>query len=103
VVRTPDVLMTASAKVQANPTRPVLVGFAAETHEVINYAKGKLTRKGLDLIVANDVSAAGAGFAVDTNQVTFIGADGTTSSAQGSKREIAAKLWDLVAKKLGAA
>lgn len=102
VVRTPDVLMTASAKVQANAKRPVLVGFAAETHEVINYAKGKLTRKGLDLIVANDVSARGAGFAVDTNQVTFIGADGTTSSAQGSKREIAAKLWDLVAKKLGA-
>ncbi len=102
LVRTPDVLMTASTKVQANARRPLLVGFAAETHDVIAYAKGKLTRKGLDLIVANDVSAAGAGFGVDTNAVTMIGADGTTVAAQGTKREVAARLWDLVAKKLGA-
>ena len=102
LVRTPDVLMTASAKVQANPKRPVLVGFAAETHDVIAYARGKLNRKGLDLIVANDISVAGAGFGVDTNEVTFLGADGTTIAAQGSKREIAARMWDLLMKKLGA-
>jgi phosphopantothenoylcysteine decarboxylase/phosphopantothenate--cysteine ligase len=101
LVRTPDVLMTASTKVQANKKRPVLVGFAAETHDVIGYAKGKLTRKGLDLIVANDVSAPGAGFAVDTNAVTFIDADGTTQAAQGTKREVAARLWDLVADRMG--
>lgn len=101
LVRTPDVLMTASAKVQANAKRPVLVGFAAETHDVIGYAKGKLNRKGLDLIVANDVSAAGAGFAVDTNAVTIIGADGTTQTAQGTKREVAARLWDLLAPRMG--
>jgi phosphopantothenoylcysteine decarboxylase/phosphopantothenate--cysteine ligase len=101
LVRTPDVLMTASTKVQANAKRPMLVGFAAETHDVIGYAKGKLTRKGLDLIVANDVSAPGAGFAVDTNAVTFIGADGTTQAAQGTKREVAARLWDLVAARMG--
>ena len=77
------------------------MGFAAETHDVIGYAKGKLTRKGLDLIVANDVSAPGAGFAGDTNAVTFIGADGTTQSAQGTKREVAARLWDLVADRMG--
>jgi phosphopantothenoylcysteine decarboxylase/phosphopantothenate--cysteine ligase len=102
LVRTPDVLMTASTKVQANAKRPLLVGFAAETREVLTYAKGKLNRKGLDLIVANDVTAAGAGFGVETNVVTFLGADGTTLPAQGTKREVAAKLWDLLLKKLGA-
>ena len=101
LVRTPDVLMTASTKVQANTKRPLLVGFAAETHDVIGYATGKLTRKGLDLIVANDVSAPGAGFAVDTNAVTFIGSDGATQTAQGTKREVAARLWDLVAARMG--
>lgn len=102
LVRTPDVLMTASTKVQANGKRPLLVGFAAETHEVISYAKGKLTRKGLDLIVANDVSVPGAGFGGDSNVVTMIDSHGTTTAAQGTKREVAARMWDLVAKKLGA-
>ena len=55
-----------------------------------------------DLIVANDVSAVGAGFGTDTNVVTIIGADGSTQGAQGTKREVAARLWDLVAPKLGA-
>jgi phosphopantothenoylcysteine decarboxylase / phosphopantothenate---cysteine ligase len=100
LVRTPDVLMTASAKVQANVKRPLLVGFAAETHDVIGYAKAKLTRKGLDLIVANDVSAPGAGFGVETNSVTVIGADGSTVPAQGTKREVAARLWDLIAPRM---
>lgn len=98
LVRTPDVLMTASTKVQANAKRPLLVGFAAETHDVISYAQAKLTRKGLDLIVANDVSQAGAGFGTDTNTVTIIKADGTTQAAQGSKREVAARLWDVIAR-----
>lgn len=99
LVRTPDVLMTASTKVQANARRPLLVGFAAETHDVLAYAKGKLTRKGLDFIVANDVSAPGAGFGVDTNHVTLLGADGSTHAAQGSKREVAARLWDVLGPK----
>ncbi len=102
LVRTPDVLMTASTKVRANARRPVLVGFAAETNDVITYAKAKLTKKGLDLIVANDVSAPGAGFGGDNNAVTFISADGAPSAAQGSKRDVAARLWDLVAPKVGA-
>lgn len=97
LVRTPDVLMAASNKVHANAKRPVLVGFAAETHDVIAYAQGKLAKKRLDLIVANDVSAAGAGFGTDTNAVTIISADGTKQSAQGSKREVAARLWDVIA------
>src|SRR5262249_26793220 len=49
----------------------VKVGFAAETEDLVANARGKLERKGLDLIVANDVSALGSGFGTDTNQVTM--------------------------------
>jgi len=98
LVRTPDVLMNASQKVHGAAKRPVLVGFAAETNDVLTYARGKLQKKKLDLIVANDVSKEGAGFGTDTNAVTIIGADGSESSAQGSKREVAAKLWDAIEK-----
>ena len=61
----------------AKPDRQVLVGFAAETENLIENARGKLQRKGADLLVANDVSAPGVGFAHDTNAVTIFGADGT--------------------------
>jgi len=54
----------------------VKVGFAAETNDLIANARAKLTKKRLDLIVANDVTAPGSGFAVDTNQVTLIDASG---------------------------
>jgi phosphopantothenoylcysteine decarboxylase/phosphopantothenate--cysteine ligase len=54
----------------------LVIGFAAETEKLEEHALEKLRRKRLDLIVANDVSREGAGFAVDTNVVTFIGADG---------------------------
>ncbi len=96
LVRTPDVLLTASNKVHANAKRPVLVGFAAETHDAVAYAEGKLAKKKLDLIVANDVTAAGAGFGADTNAVTIIGA-GVKKTVQGSKRQVASRLWDEVA------
>jgi phosphopantothenoylcysteine decarboxylase/phosphopantothenate--cysteine ligase len=100
LVRTPDVLLTASQAVHAQPKRPLLVGFAAETHDVVAYAKEKLTRKKLDLIVANDVSAAGAGFGTDTNVVTVLSSDGSSTTAQGTKREVAGRLWDIVATRL---
>jgi phosphopantothenoylcysteine decarboxylase/phosphopantothenate--cysteine ligase len=100
LVRTPDVLLTASQAVHAQPKRPLLVGFAAETHDVVAYAKEKLTRKKLDLIVANDVSAAGAGFGTDTNVVTVLSSDGSATTAQGTKREVAGRLWDIVATRL---
>ncbi|MFO0600023.1 MAG: bifunctional phosphopantothenoylcysteine decarboxylase/phosphopantothenate--cysteine ligase CoaBC [Myxococcaceae bacterium] len=100
LVRTPDVLLTASQKVHANAKRPVLVGFAAETNDVLAYAKGKLEKKKLDWIVANDVSAKDAGFGGDRNTVTILGADGSSTGAQGTKREVAGRLWDLVAARL---
>jgi phosphopantothenoylcysteine decarboxylase/phosphopantothenate--cysteine ligase len=62
---------------KAKPTGQVLIGFAAETDDVEGNALRKLRAKGLDLIVANDVGAPGAGFEHDTNQVLILGADGS--------------------------
>ena len=96
LVRTPDVLLSASAKVHANAKRPLLVGFAAETHDVLKYAQEKLVAKRLDFVVANDVGAAGSGFGVDTNSVVVLGADGTQTPFSGTKLEVAARIWQLV-------
>ncbi|NUQ01390.1 MAG: phosphopantothenoylcysteine decarboxylase, partial [Armatimonadetes bacterium] len=68
----------------------VVVGFAAETHDLLAHAADKLRRKKLDLIVANDVTAAGSGFGVDTNQVVLLFADGRRESLPlQSKRAVA--------------
>lgn len=72
LVPTPDILATLSSM----RTRQVLVGFAAETNDLLANASAKLERKGLDLLVANDVSAPGAGFEVTTNVVTILHRDG---------------------------
>jgi len=75
----------------------VIVGFAAETDDVIDNAVAKLRRKNVDAIVANDVSAPEVGFAHDTNEVTIIRADGTHSSVSlRSKRDIADAVLDVV-------
>ncbi len=96
LVRTPDVLATAAARVHGNPRRPVLIGFAAETEAVEAYARAKLTQKRLDFVVANDVSQAGAGFGVDTNQVVVLSAAGEVLRAAGTKREVAKAIWSVV-------
>lgn len=73
LVRTVDILATISQL----PQRPkVVVGFAAESQDLLTNAQSKLTRKKLDLIVANDISATDAGFQVDTNRVVIIDATG---------------------------
>jgi phosphopantothenoylcysteine decarboxylase/phosphopantothenate--cysteine ligase len=73
---TPDILTGLVAR-----RRPgqVLVGFAAETNDVAERGRQKLRRKGVDLLVVNDVSAPGAGFDHDTNAVLILGADGSTT------------------------
>lgn len=82
----------------AKPPGQVLVGFAAETADVLDNAAAKLARKNLDVMVANDVSAAGAGFAHDTNIVTILLADGTVRPLPiCSKREVADAVLDTVA------
>lgn len=62
---------------EGKPTHQVLVGFAAETENLMDNARDKLVRKGADLLVANDVSAPGVGFAHETNAVTIFGSDGS--------------------------
>jgi len=70
---TPDIL---SSTITARADKLVTVGFALETTSPIEHGRGKLASKQLDLIVVNDATEAGAGFAVDTNRVTFIDRDG---------------------------
>lgn len=79
LVRNPDVIKTVSAKVRSargKASRRVLVGFAAETGDPTAEASRKCREKGLDLVVANDVTAAGCGFGVRTNRVSFVWPDG---------------------------
>jgi phosphopantothenoylcysteine decarboxylase / phosphopantothenate---cysteine ligase len=75
---------------------PVLVGFAAETSDTVTKAREKLTRKNADLIVANDVSRADAGFDVDTNAVTLVSADRVEDVPLQSKKAVAARILDRV-------
>jgi len=89
---TPDILAGLGARKRPGQT---LVGFAAETFDVTEFAKSKLARKGADLIVANDVSAPGVGFEHDTNQVLIISASGMEHDvALTGKREIARAVLD---------
>jgi phosphopantothenoylcysteine decarboxylase/phosphopantothenate--cysteine ligase len=91
---TPDILAGLG---EVKPAGQTLVGFAAETADLEANAAGKLRRKRLDLIVANDVAAPGVGFQHDTNAVTLIRADGSVSTiALADKRAIARAVLDSV-------
>jgi len=94
--RTPDVLAEAAEAVRGLARRPVLVGFAAETEALLENASAKLLRKGLDAIVANDVSGPDAGFAADTNRVTVLTRGGARLELSGTKVEVAERLWDFL-------
>ena len=76
----------------------VLIGFAAETDDLLKNARAKMERKGLDLIVANDVLAPGCGFGADTNTVRVLSRDEETVLS-GSKEEVADGVWNLVAER----
>jgi phosphopantothenoylcysteine decarboxylase / phosphopantothenate---cysteine ligase len=75
LVKNPDIL-SELGKTKSNPDQ-ILIGFAAETENILVNAKEKLVRKNLDMIVVNDVTSTDAGFDVDTNRVTFIFKDGS--------------------------
>ena len=94
LVPNPDIAAALGARKHPGQT---LVGFAAETNNVIENAQGKLKRKSLDLIVANDVTRAGAGFDVDTNIVTLIDGEGMNELPMMTKREVADGILDRVA------
>ena len=72
----------------------VLCGFAMETEHMVEHAKEKLTRKHVDMIAANNVKVAGAGFGTDTNVVTLITEDGVEELAKMSKEEVASRIVD---------
>jgi phosphopantothenoylcysteine decarboxylase / phosphopantothenate---cysteine ligase len=75
---------------------PLLVGFAAESHDVVAHARQKLERKNVDLIVANDISAPGAGFDASTNAVTLVTRDGLEEVPLQQKTAVAARILDRV-------
>ena len=92
--RTDDVLQALSAR-----RRPgqVLVGFAAEHGDrALDYGRDKLTRKGVDAIVVNDVSRPGIGFDASDNEVTILTPSGETHVAKTTKREVAERVLDVV-------
>ena len=89
----PDIARAVGEKKKKGQT---LVGFAAETDHVLRNAAGKLKAKNLDMIVANDVTAPGAGFNVDTNIATLITADGTEEQPLQTKRRLADAILDRV-------
>ena len=93
LVRTPDIL----AGLGARPAHPLLVGFAAETENVERNAREKLSRKNLDLIVANDVADA---FGKESNRVVVLGKDGARRELEGSKLAVAHAIWDMVRERL---
>ena len=94
LVRNPDILYELGQK----KTHQILVGFAAETRRVDEYAHSKLERKNLDFIVANDVSEPDAGFAVETNRIKIFDRNGhVTAYPLKSKRELAGIILDHVA------
>ena len=98
LVKTRDVL----AEVAVHVRRPrLVVGFAAETHDVAAYARGKLERKQLDLICANRVGVGATGFESDDNALLVLGSDGFERAlGPASKTELAASLLDLIMERL---
>lgn len=95
LVRNPDIL----AEISRDKGTRVVVGFAAESHDVEAAARRKLARKGCDLIVANDVSRSDSGFGVDSNAVIFVWPNGQTEELPlMSKDEVAVQLLDRVEK-----
>lgn len=93
--KTPDIL----ADVSKNRHDGLLVvGFAAETNNVVEYARSKMAKKGLDMVVANDITQEGAGFNVDTNIATIITAADEQALPLMTKRELADVIFDTVLK-----
>jgi phosphopantothenoylcysteine decarboxylase/phosphopantothenate--cysteine ligase len=94
--RTRDILADLGQRRRAGGSGPIIVGFAAETEDVLARAAAKREKKRIDLIVANDVSRSDAGFDVDANAVTFVGPDGNETLPLLPKQRVAAELLDRV-------
>ncbi|CBL44106.1 Phosphopantothenoylcysteine synthetase/decarboxylase [gamma proteobacterium HdN1] len=99
LIENPDIVGTIAGDTQ-NAKRPFIVGFAAETQNVLQYARDKLVRKHLDMIVANDVSQTEIGFNSDDNAVTLVWAEGEKVLPRASKPTIALQIIEEVALRL---
>jgi phosphopantothenoylcysteine decarboxylase/phosphopantothenate--cysteine ligase len=101
LTKTRDILADLG-RTRGSALRPLLVGFAAETQDVVAKARAKLKAKQVDLIVANDVSRTDAGFEVDSNAATLVFADGLEELPLQSKRALAGRILDRVSTRLSA-
>lgn len=99
LVRTPDILAEVAAQTQG---LRLVVGFAAETERVAEYARKKLVAKRLDMIVANRVGIADGGFESDSNAMTAFWKDGERAFASAPKTQLADELVDLIMERLHA-
>ena len=97
LARTKDILGTLGAN---KPEGQFLCGFSMETENMVENSQKKLVKKNLDLIAANNLKVAGAGFAVDTNVLTLIGPDGATELPLLSKDDAADVLLDEILRRM---
>ena len=93
--RTPDILSNVSSN---RHNGLLVVGFAAETNDVVNYAKSKMEKKRLDMVIANDITKKGAGFNTDTNIATIITGENEIDLPLMSKRDLANEILDEIIK-----
>lgn len=98
LVENPDII----ASVARLPNRPFTVGFAAETENLLTYARQKLENKRLDLVIANNVADSSIGFNSDNNGTTIISADATVTLPVASKRQVSSRIIAAIANHLAA-
>jgi phosphopantothenoylcysteine decarboxylase/phosphopantothenate--cysteine ligase len=96
LIKNPDII----ASVAALNNKPFTVGFAAETQNVLDYARGKLAAKNLDLIAANDVANSDIGFNSEYNALTLISIDQQHSLPQTTKTKLARQMIDYIATRI---
>jgi phosphopantothenoylcysteine decarboxylase/phosphopantothenate--cysteine ligase len=96
LVPTVDIVSTVAAR----PSRPYVVGFAAETEDVEANARAKRVRKGMDLIVANRVGEPGSGFDAEDNALVVYGEDTTVDLGHGRKQDLAVRLIEVIATRM---
>ncbi len=94
LIRNPDIIKNVSAL----KNKPFIVGFAAETNDIIAAAKNKLVNKGMDLIIANDIGRKDSGFDVDSNEVTILSEEYQEAMPLMSKKLLAKKIIEMIAK-----
>ncbi|MBR1461240.1 hypothetical protein IJ596_06390 [bacterium] len=96
LVKNPDIL----AELCKNKSHQVVVGFCAESENLLENAKAKIEKKGCDFLIANDISRKDIGFGVDENEVSILDKNGgITKLEKASKGVIARKIWERVVEK----